>query len=594
MAPLHLDQTKSRRRALLFGLFCLLFSYSDLLLSLIRTPGADGPLDWHLEAGMLEAFRKTVLEFGQFPWWNPYSVGGFPYFANSLTPGVFSLPAALTLLIGALPAVKVSILVFSCVGFLGMYRLAGRVTPDPLYRAAAAVVFSCNGGIVMHLCVGHLFLDYFLYPWIICLLVEVNSSPSSRKALYGATAAGAILGIAAQSFIHYGFIYTLLTVAALFARGLWQWRKGREGRFAVVLNYGLFAAVFLAIGGSRLYLCSIVMHDFPRVERFEVSSGVGRLIRLLVLPGQTIRTTGGDPLGWWEWGCYVGVCAFAVFLYSARKKREAYHWAVPLGGLMFIYTRWPAPYYWLSHYVPLFQSMRVPPRIRIWMMPYFALGVASGLTLLNAKRGRWAMLLSVVIMLDVGANSFYTLHQAFGEKIPTDETAKNYQNQKPYPVVFHDREYGFNVYQSLLRGWTYMPGYEPAVSDLLYSKNPATLPLKGVNDPDYKGAFYTDQGPVEPRFWSPNRIEFEGVTGALHLNMNLGSYWQVNGRDLYSDLRVSEVEEAFVVQPDSRGRVVLQVVPKGLELALLLSGVSCLVAVGLGGWLWRPSAFGRV
>jgi hypothetical protein len=441
-------------------------------------------------------------------------------------------------------------------------------------------LFCCNGGIVLHLSVGHLFLDYFYYPWIIESLWVVNAAPRTRRAIGFAALGGALLGLSCQSVIHYGFVYIAITVAGLFGHGaLRAWKQGVAK--GLLLAYGVFGFTVLAVGGSRLLMCMVVNRDYPRVERWELNMGFQQLARSFLLPLQSMKASGWAWLGWWEWGCYLGLVSVLLFAASALFRRRAYHWVFLIGILMFLYTGFPMPYYWLSKYVPLFQSMRVPQRIRIWLIPYFALGVVSGLDLLGAHRKAIATGVAIFALFDVSLNASYAFQRAYEDKETPAKTEALEPNTKIYPMGYLDRDRGFSQYLAVCHGYTHVPGYEPAISELLWRMAPAEIPVHGVNVVGYSGEFYTNEGSVEPSLWTPNRIVFEGVKGALRLNMNPGSYWAVNGREVFSALRVADISTPFVVFPDAEGRVVLEIRPKGWEWALWVSILSLLLAAGL-------------
>jgi hypothetical protein len=89
--------------------------------------------------------------------------------------------------------------------------------------------------------------------------------------------------------------------------------------------------------------------------------------------------------------------------------------------------------------------------------------------------------------------------------------------------------------------------------------------------PQYIGEYWTEAGPVEPRSWSPNRIVFQvEPRQAVSINQNPGSWWLVNGRPAFPEWRCAEKEREFVARADTRGRLELQIRPRGLDLGLAL------------------------
>jgi hypothetical protein len=577
--PMDIRARRSQERiSVILGVGIVLFGYGPVVWNLLACPGVVGPKDWAFSAGMLEVLRKSVWDFGQFPWWNPYSAGGFPYFASSLNPGPLSLPAILSGCMHAPSALKVTVLLGAILGFFGMYRLAGRWTQHPLFRCVASILFCGNGGIVLHLSVGHLFFDYFFYPWIIELCLQISDHPRSARALLAALGAGSLLGLSCHFIIHYGFVYTLLTVAGLGGYAVFRsLRSDRPAWRPCVRCYGLLVLSFVAVGGFRVIPCLVVAHDYPRIQSIPVHAGFA-FFRLLLMPGQHLQTQPHMGLGWWEWGSYVGLCSTVLFALSLKNHRAAYHWVFLIGSVMYLYAEWPMPYYWLNQYVPVFQSMRVPPRIRIWLIPYFAWGVVAGLQWLGRRRQRLAYALSSLILFDVSVNALYAFHRAFhdpSERVPADDLPAN---TKQFPVTYHDQNRQFSLYDAIQRGYVRFPGYEPAISDQLWELRPTQNPIRGVNDSDYRGEYFTSKGVVDPVEWSPHRIVFEGLHEPLNVNQHPGSYWTVNGREMFSSLPVSELHLPFVAEPDPQGRLVLEIKPKGWRAALWVSGLCAVLA----------------
>jgi hypothetical protein len=120
---------------------------------------------------------------------------------------------------------------------------------------------------------------------------------------------------------------------------------------------------------------------------------------------------------------------------------------------------------------------------------------------------------------------------------------------------------------------------------LSYYRNAPTLRLSR-DDPDYRGEAWTDRGPVQPVFWSPNHVVFEvRPHEEVHLNQNAGSWWWVNGRRAFSNVRCAELMVPFAVQADRQGNVDLRIYPRGLETGLVLHAAgACLLVVA---WLAR-------
>ena len=106
-------------------------------------------------------------------------------------------------------------------------------------------------------------------------------------------------------------------------------------------------------------------------------------------------------------------------------------------------------------------------------------------------------------------------------------------------------------------------------------------------DPGYRGEAWTETGQSDRSFWSPNRLVFQVEPGeAVHINQNPGSWWWVNGRPAFQGLRCAELTVPFTVMADERGRIELQIRPRGLAFGIGLHIVGAfLVALA---WVLRP------
>ncbi len=69
--------------------------------------------DWDFVLDKFEAVRRTILVWGQFPWWNPWCRGGFPLAAEPQI-GAVSIATPLVLALGTGIGLRVAAML--CVG----------------------------------------------------------------------------------------------------------------------------------------------------------------------------------------------------------------------------------------------------------------------------------------------------------------------------------------------------------------------------------------------------------------------------------------------------------------------------------------------
>ena len=100
-----------------------------------------GIQDWDQHLFYQDAPRTMLLQYGQFPLWNPYYGGGMPMLANPQS--TFLSPVWIFVLIfGAVRGVKLEIVFYLVAGLLGVYLL-GPVTNSREERRSPHQRSSC-------------------------------------------------------------------------------------------------------------------------------------------------------------------------------------------------------------------------------------------------------------------------------------------------------------------------------------------------------------------------------------------------------------------------------------------------------------------
>ena len=103
-----------------------------------------------------------------------------------------------------------------------------------------------------------------------------------------------------------------------------------------------------------------------------------------------------------------------------------------------------------------------------------------------------------------------------------------------------------------------------------------------VGHPEYIGEFAFEGEPLEPEFWSPNRIVLRVPgPGTLYLNQNPGRYWLVDGRRPWPDARVFEIMEQWEVETKEAGMVEVRVRPPSVWVGLMCSGLGFVLFAAL-------------
>jgi hypothetical protein len=378
--------------------------------------------------------------------------------------------------------------------------------------------------------------------------------------------------------IAYFTVYVVLIAGVCWIR-VFAERSGPTRR-RILANSILALGVSLALAGGRLSTTALVCLDYPRFHPPMFSTTLFAIVgSMLQRPDSETLATMTDPY-FWEYCWYFGPVVLALLVGSLYR---GWRWWHSFAFLCVYLARgssyWFEPSYWLST-LPLFSSMYVVSRWRFMAGLGIALAVSDVLAhwRKSGRRSRvWlAHLALAVIALDYVAYGFAILPLAFS----TPPTGDRF----PGPPLSRERIIqvcSADDFAANSRGYGVIQGYEP----LMGYERRAWTERACLGSPAYHGEHWTARGPVVPRYWSPNRIILQIEPGeTLHVNQNPGSWWRLNGRPIsaFSSMRCAATTRVFTVEADDRGRVVLDIVPRGLWAGLTLHIIgACLV-----GWIW--------
>ena len=548
---------------------------------LLQHPENLGFGDWDLFLGKYEAARRSIALYGQFPWWDPWTRGGFPLAANPQC-GVWGVAMPLVLLFGTLVGMRLATLVCFLLAFEGTRRLARLWLGDPVAAAFAALIYALNGGVlVAAVAAYHVSMCYPALPWMLYTVFRLERRP--RDGLWlGFWAAFNLL-----NGIQYFTVYTVLIVAVVWLRRLAVLCVTRRADLRRFLAHSSLAlGVFLGLAGWRLATTGLVYRDFPRVYYSGYDETPWKILTHLLgrPPASTLAHL--EVPYFWETTCYIGP---VVLILAGISLRGGWRWwhtlAILCGWLAAGSVAWYHPSYWLAHF-PAFSTMHAVPRWRFMALLGVALAAASVVATWSRdgrrSRRRLARAAIVAVAGDYLAYGFEVLPVAFS--IPP--TASRFPGPElPAGSIVQIGDWpGF---AAISRGYGVIHGFEPLLG---YDRQARTArQLRG--GPDYRGEAWTDAGPAEVTLWTPNQIHLHVLPSQrVYLNQNPGSWWWLNGRPAFPDWRVAEKDRPFAVVADDQGRVELLIHPKGLGVGLLLHLAGALLILATWRILrWSPS-----
>jgi hypothetical protein len=551
--------------------WALRLAAASLAISILRNPQGLGFADWDFVLDKFEAVRRTIVIWGQFPWWNPWCRGGFPLAAE---PQIGAVSMATPLILAFGTSIGLRIAAVACIGLAveGAYRLAWLWLREPWAAAAAALVYGLNGAVSVNTADGYITaMSYCSLPWLAYHAFRIGEG-FSQGVWLGFWAAFAIL-----NGLQYLTLYAAVLTAAIWLRAVRVQPAGSRGR----MIRSMLAAVgtFLALSGWRLATMLLVLLEDRRERVTHWDESLVSAIRSLL---DRPRPDWPEFLHGVSWApytsltSYVGVVVVMLVVSSLTRGWRWWHTLIVLTGWLAIGSiRWYHPSYWLADW-PFFGSAHVVTRWRFVTMLGLGLAAGSVVARWRISEDRRARLLAAALTLAIGGDLVVLAHQ----QLPLAFSVRPEPRWFPGPPV---REI-VNVreglgYPCVLRGYGVIEGYEPMIS---YYRNAPTL-RRARDDPDYHGESWTAEGPVRPVFWSPNRLIFQVRPGQeVFINQNPGSWWLVNGQRVFAGRRCAEPMVPFAVKADYTGRIEIRIDPPGLWFGIVLD----LIGAGLLATAW--------
>ena len=213
----------------------------SLVIPIMKNPDGLGFADWEFVLDKFEALRRTVLVWGQFPWWNPWSRGGFPLAAEPQI-GAVSLATPLVLALGTSIGLRVAAILCVLIAVEGADRMALLWFRDPWSAATVALIYGLNGGVIVHTAQGYIIaMSYCSLPWLAYHAFRIGDR------FYDGIGLGGWLAFVILNGIQYLSFYGGLLAGLIWIRAV---RVQPDGSRARLLAHTLAAVgVFLGVCG---------------------------------------------------------------------------------------------------------------------------------------------------------------------------------------------------------------------------------------------------------------------------------------------------------------------------------------------------------
>lgn len=532
-----------------------------------------GTFDWGYFFFLAEVDRTTVVQYGQFPLWNPYYCGGAVNLASPTT--YFLSPTFLLILAFGTPVgLRLTLTLAIVLAWDGVRRWTRTLGLNANASNLAGLCYATSGTIAQHLGGGHVgWVGLCVLPYVLwCFHRALDGS--LRHVIYGALFLAWIFG----HFGGYTYPYSGLCL------GLYGLMVGiaerRPARAA-----GLIATmVALSLGVSAIRLLPILdfIKDHPRLVMDRDTLSPLEWVKVYALHHRTRHFPGHDYV-WPEYGNYLGPVAVGLALAGLvivfRTRRRL--WPLPAAMVLFLLYQIgnvPGLPWWLTKHLPIFRYMRVPSRFTI-LVGLFAcalvgVAVARGAEILSALRarrpqlGRWltvaGLVLIAVSLVDVVAFNREQWYPTMTLPPPRDAVSPRFKQMS-------GSKYRMYAYPRANQGTIGCFEESPLdISPALRSNLPADEYLL---DP---GA-----GTLQRVEWSPNRVVVDVALkrpGTVIVNQNWNEHWRVDGarKIKHAGLLAAEV-------PAGTHRIEFRYLPRPFLVGLAIT-VASLLAAALAWW----------
>jgi hypothetical protein len=546
-----------------------------------------GKGDWGYFHFLDHVARRTVLDFGELPEWNPYQCGGNVLAANTQAH-ILSPWLAFPLAFGPAAGAKLAATVHGLLGALGMWVLLGAMGIRGAGRFLGTVLFACSGFFGHQIAGGHVWaLPFYYVPWVVYFLLRGSYE------LKWAALAGLFWGLMAMEGGVYPAPYTGILVGAVVLAMALGWMplegKPRARWWKPPAAFGVCLVAFALIAAAKLVpdLFHMAAHprripDYPRI-------GLGTLLDAFTwrnLQWGWDRPSHHDYPWWGEYGSYIGwagivLAAGAIVLRFRRVRVSLVLLAVSLTmalGALGPWTPWDT-----LHRLPVFENLRVPSRFVVFSMLAIAWLAAVAVhdgeawlrKTLTGRYTRWvAILLPALVAVGIAAdttllnaNPFWP---AFVEQPPKPD-------EPPAPMK--------QVKGSYKRMYDHVAVNHGTLTCQEINSIPRSPRLRQQDD-DY-GIAPSEDGTVKLLDWSPNEMNYEvdlARPALLWINQNYHKGWSTTVG------KVEPLDNQLTVQlPAGKYRVRLLYRAPGLRLGLAMTGAGVLLIAGWFGfdWWWR-------
>jgi hypothetical protein len=535
-----------------------------LAVPILKDIGNWGIRDWDLFTTLHAAAVQSIVEFGQFPFWNPYIGGGNILFAHPEVP-ILNPVFGLLLIFGPLIGLKLQVLVMYFIGFIGCYKLARQLGMSIYAGYIVPLVYMLSSYLTLHFAAGHIPFHYFaVLPWLILFYKKSLDRPIHILSA-GAVVAFIILGSGAA-------VPLLFSLLFLFLFSLFDIGKSTGIRPPVhAILAGISGVLFAAVKFFPMY-DYLTRHPW-------IPEGTVQTTPLWIFPSmffhfnQSIFANHieGYVWGWHEYGAFVGPIVIILVAIGAilRFKNDWPYLAIILISLTLVMGSFRPPFSpWdLLHKLPGFESIRVPSRFSLLALFCFAILAGGGVDrVLSLFKYRKATLTTVIFLAILGTHLFVCypiLSETFTRK---PEKPKHFKEFKQVTGDPNQMYAAFLANRGTIKA-AWLSAYRHGRGIMSYDNRPAE--------------WFAEENAVRvlKRYFTPNRIKYEVMSakgGKLIVSQGFDTGWRrTDEKEIESKSDLITLQ----VVPEDR-EIEIYYFPDYFILGFWISLLSILLAIG--------------
>ena len=538
-------------------------------------------MDWDHVTSWNAVARATLLQYKQFPLWNPFVNGGNVFLAHPhscfLSPYFFFI-----VFFGVIPGLKVQILVSLFIGLAGMYVLSREFNLEIYPSYLSSFIFMLCSIFPLHIAEGHTgWLPMSFLPWLLYAYIQIVKK--RKMSLRGIAVLSLMLLSGSVDIVSISLIFFSLYAIFLCIQ--------MKNLYPLKVLFILFAGTFFCCSIKLIPMLEF-LHHVSREGASSEGHALSKIFMILLSRKQAelyvqslFSSVPGFPLlGWHEFGAYVGMIPIIFYLIGVSKSGKKF-WPLIITGFICLLASFgdqsPFNLWGAISRLPIYRSLTTPSRYIVGFMLTFSILSGFGLSRLEKWSVGWnrrlrflVPFITLFVLIDLWYVNSKILRNAF--IVSPVQVERNHVFRQRYREDLNlSSKSRSSIYPVFLSNSGLLKGYE-----VMYIERGE---VSIESDPHYRGEVYLErgQGTVAIDYFSPNKIIVDvdaKEADVLTVNQNHFKGWRVR---CDGESRSSEAHKGLIsarVEP-GKNRITFYYFPRCFLFGLLVSGLYIIAVI---------------